>query len=286
MQGHLIRFLFSVCVAMGTLSLVLAESSSLPPSQPSIALEQVIETLSQSPSGERLLARAGTQLERLKWGPVSRTDAILTRHFEASTGQEKREREVTIYLKQDQGLEESVLDLAHELIHALSGPQWDPYDPGLTSVGYIQAVIDGVGGEVDALVSECSVSLELAELKGWNPGRCIRYGKPGNSHVDREKVRKDFYTVGKWKKTVEAIFLKEGLEKNALPLMSDEHPVFYSSTGRAPYPASLAQEFKELTEIACGNSLRRLSTLSSTLSSEGLKAKTSAQDFVQKRCLK
>ncbi|MBU6375341.1 MAG: hypothetical protein KGQ59_05055, partial [Bdellovibrionales bacterium] len=61
----------------------------------------------------------------LKWGRVSRTDAVLIRHFDPQSGTEKREREISISLRSSQRLQDVVLDLAHELSHAVSKPVWD-----------------------------------------------------------------------------------------------------------------------------------------------------------------
>ena len=226
-------------------------------------------------------------MELLNWGEVSRTDAVLTRHLDPATGKENQERQVTIFLRGEQTLREIVLDLAHELSHAGGAPHWDPYDPNLTAVQYIQHSIEGQGGEVDAVVAECKVGLELADKYGVQVERCQRYrtppvGSKADWRVGRKKVLKDFYRVGRWKSE---ILHKLGGQARKFPLLSEKTPKLYSSIGNAPYPLALLQEYEHLTRVACENTNRRLSTLREPAESkkvENLKSKS--QIFLKKRC--
>jgi hypothetical protein len=85
-------------------------------------------------------------LTRLKWGPTSRTDMVITRYFNPKTGQEQRKNEITIFLSQDQSQLELIMDIAHELVHATSRTNMDPYDSTLTAGKYILSAIEGEGG--------------------------------------------------------------------------------------------------------------------------------------------
>src|SRR5262245_58825726 len=67
-------------------------------------IQNAIEVLAHIPTGKRLLIQAQTfwklsrtqdLVQNLKWGAASKTDAVLTRHFNPKTGQESRERQVT-----------------------------------------------------------------------------------------------------------------------------------------------------------------------------------------------
>jgi hypothetical protein len=177
---------------------------------------------------------------------------------------------VTIYLKQNQSTENLVLDLAHELLHAVSRPAWDPYDPTLDAVKYIRAAIEGTGGEVQAVEMECRVALEFVEVpppsakdeRPWGEEsrvRCQRYWSANAS----ETIRKDFYSSGKWKGTLAR---ELGSSASELPLLSDEKPILYSSTGGAPYPAALYEEFRAISRVACENSRKRAEVFAQTLS--------------------
>jgi len=196
----------------------------------------------------------------LRWGQASRTDAVLIRHFNSKTGSEDREREVTIFLRSNQRLEEVVLDLAHELSHAVSKPVWDPYDPELTASDYMHASIEGPGGEVEAVWQECSVARELQnKLKGdanFDLARCERYIV--GEKIARERIRQDFYRVGSW---YPKLLEKLGSLSTRFPYLSPNSPRLYSSTGHTPYPVALVREFDELNARACENSQQRLKAM-------------------------
>jgi len=261
-----------------------------------ITKRRVIFELAQSPTGRRLL-RDGqkkwgysklSDLEKiLRWGEVSRTDAIVTRKYDSAKKREWRERDVTVYLRPIQSFDEIVLDLAHELIHAINDPEWDPYDPNLTQARYIYSAIEGQGGEIDALVSECQVSLELyaqdvrtlAQVKSRSNAvkRCYRYLDSRGHRISRDKVKEDIYRVGEHKS---GLLLNLGDEAKLFTALSSDEPTLYSSTGNAPYPLSLAREYRELMSVACENSWRRLQAQGRRPSNDN----DSTWTFVQKRC--
>src|SRR6185437_2497140 len=125
---------------------IIAMPSAVSLSSENNRMQEALEILSRIPTGRGLIDQALTKwnfhdraelLKMLRWGEVSRTDAVLTRHFNPLTGVEARSREVTITIRQDQKLQDIVLDVAHELTHATERPDWDPYDPSLTAIKYI-----------------------------------------------------------------------------------------------------------------------------------------------------
>ena len=249
------------------------------------SIEQSIEVLSHLPTGKELLAQAkkfwnlkenSDLLKVLKEGEVSRTDAVLTRKFNSETGEETREREVVVYIKNHQRLRDIVLDLSHELIHATTRPIWDPYDPKLTPGKYVWAAIEGQGGEVDAVMSECRVEKELERYFGVGGDRCGNY-KALAARDLREQVTRDFYRVGAWQ---EDVGKKLGPEKALFPLLTSDAPRLFSSTGHAPYPVALYREFVEITQIACENSSKR--ALSRAPAS--VRGKDPLSDFLESRC--
>lgn len=255
-------------------------------------IENALEILAHTPSGKQLLARAQKfwKLSRMqdlhlqfKWGEASKTDAVLTRHFNPRTGTESRERQVTIYLRQGQKLDDLVLDIAHELVHATSRPGWDPYDPKLTPGKYIWAAIEGEGGEVQAVAMECRVGFEVHDYFGAASsavGRCKHYlnGDEEQAELDSDLIRRDFYRVGRWDKELTR---ELGPELSLFPLLSREMPKLYSSTGNAPYPVALFREFEEITQIACENSRKRVEAEADRAPAALQK---SAAIFVAKRC--
>lgn len=245
-------------------------------------IQDTIDALERSQTGKLLIEKAtrewgGLRLaEFVRWGETSRTDAVLTRFLNPRTGEERRERRVLIYLKRGQELEDRLLDLAHELVHATSSPSWDPYDPELTAASYITAAIEGPGGEVDAVLAECQVGLELGLSAFPSAARCRGYLRPGQARLSRDRVTADFYRSGRWS---DALRSKLGGRARELPLLSPESPVLFSSTGKRPYPMALFEEFEALNEVACRNSLSRLQSSSAPIRSR-------ASEFVQSRCRK
>jgi hypothetical protein len=251
-------------------------------------IQMAIEILERTPSGKEMIGKSltawklGTANELLKVvksGEVSRTDAVLTRHYDPETGAESRDREVTIYINDNQSLVNMILDLAHEMVHATSRPSWDPYDPKLTPGRYIQAAIDGEGGEVQAVAEECRVALELSKNYQVSTHRCQSYLNPKSQKVEIEPIRRDFYRVGKWH---DALTKTLGTETRLLPALSKDSPELYSSTGNAPYPVALLKEYEALTQIACENSRHRASSGSNPNRSPAQEDQTAL--FLERRC--
>jgi hypothetical protein len=252
----------------------LANSDTLPKHSKE-RLSGVVQILAKSASGRKLLEQAmqfwnlkdfKEVVRFLRWDSASRTDAVLIRHFDPRTGTEDRERKVTVFLRSNQKLEEVVMDLAHELSHAVAKPVWDPYDPDLSAGDYLYSSIEGPGGEIDAVARECQVATELSGFGDFDLSRCERYLKPvaqsvaqAEQKILRELIRVDFYKVGRWyTKLKESL----GVQIKRFPLLSSQNPRLYSSTGQSPYPYALLREYEELTQIACENSRNRLRSFS------------------------
>jgi hypothetical protein len=242
------------------------------------------------PTGRALITRAEKAwklnssealLKVVKPGPASRTDAVLTRHYNPSSGEEVREREITIYVRQDQSLDNIILDIAHEMVHATSRPVSDPYDPELTAGRYIKNSIEGEGGEVQAVTTECQVALELSNQFGITTRRCRGYFGAGSQKVDAKKIRDDFYRVGKWGNDLAKTL---GTEIKLFPQLSSDAPKLYSSTGNAPYPTALLREFQQLTQIACENSKRRADSLRGRSLASANDAGDATFRFLERRC--
>lgn len=250
-----------------------------------------VQILMRSSTGRSLVDAAkslwGVESEKemtrfLKWGRASRTDAVLIRHFDPATGAEKREREVTVALRSDQRLQDVVLDLAHELSHAVSKPVWDPYDPTLTAGDYLYSSLEGRGGEIEAVGKECLVAIELSPLiKDMDLARCEAYLAEGK--IDSSKILADFYRVGNWYPRLTA---RLGAETYRFPMLSAKAPKLFSSTGHSPYPVALYEEFEQINSIACENSRVRLHSLSSRSPASSLDPVSvgNVRAFIKKRC--
>jgi hypothetical protein len=283
----------SLALGLVILQMLLSRPLSHAETLPRESLERLratIQILVRSPRGKGLVEQAkrfwkvdsDRDLSRfLKWDRASRTDAVLIRHFNPKTGTEEREREVTISLRSQQKLEEVVLDLAHELSHALSKPIWDPYDPKLTAGDYLHSALEGRGGEIEAVGTECRVAQELVSLvDSIDLSRCDPYVLEGQVRIER--IREDFYRVGNWYPRLAS---RLGADLARFPLLSSKAPKLFSSTGHSPYPVALFEEFEQITAAACDNSRSRLKSFSGREpasvpgSSEG-----SVREFLNQRC--
>jgi hypothetical protein len=241
-------------------------------------MKTVVLQLGETQAGKRLLQKArrywnvrtdAELLSHLGWSTISKTDAVLTRKFDPKTGEESRDRHVNVFLKRDQSVAETVLDLAHELVHATEESGWDPYDPSLRAVDYIHQSIEGRGGEVEAVYQECLVSVEIAPVYVLPYDRCARYTtehtvEGGHDHahthhsVQRKKIVDDFYRVGE---QYESLVDRLGAHAKRLVHLSGADANLISSTWNEPYPLALYLEFEAMTASACKNSERRLARL-------------------------
>ncbi len=281
----------------------LAYGQSQEPHSPSAALGTMSQRvriawgrLSELPTGLTLAegAKRLWKLENdidlfkhLKLGVASRTDTVLIRKFSAENGKEEREREVTIFLRESQSDVELLLDLAHELVHATSRPVFDPYDPHLSAGQYIHFAIDGTGGEVDAVLAECSVAREMAQRWGSQIHRCRNYLSQSDldgsseSVLSRQRIVEDFYRVGNW---ITDLRSDLGTEGRLLPFLSGESPRLYSSAAHAPYPVALLQEYGEMTRAACENSRERRRSLLAALRREKDSQISALNELLANRC--
>ncbi|MBN20938.1 MAG: hypothetical protein CL678_06565 [Bdellovibrionaceae bacterium] len=246
-------------------------------------MKTVFEWLKKTPSGALQLKKAQkfwkvreNDISRyVQWGSVSKTDALISRSIHPETGKEIRERQVKVILKKNEALVEQILDLAHELTHAMAKPQWDPYDPTLTAEKYIGLGIEGDGGEVSAVYQECRVAFELEKLWGESFDRCDRYRGLAPQRMS-QRIKNDFYKSGKWKN-----WLQKKISSNFFKKISSQAPELISSTGDLPYPAALYEEFVEMNQAACKNTFNRIQH-ERTLASNSLFLKS--QIFLKKRC--
>jgi hypothetical protein len=241
--------------------------AAAPKTEPAKIARDAITLLDKVPAGRQILSRAEMfwgetsrdgLLKHLAYGPVSRTDAVLTRHYHPDTGEEIRERFVTVVLRRDQALMDVAMDLGHELTHATTPPTWDPYDPKLTAGKYMHAALEATGGEIDAVFTECEIAVDFKRDLEMGTSRCDRYlvysGKDNHLRVDRTRIQMDFYRVGHWEPFVRS---RLGKETDNFPLLSTKEPELYSATGGAPYPVALMREYDELNRVACENVQRR-----------------------------
>ncbi len=268
---------------LATIPPVMGNEVTTAPQSGAHEFQKILKLVGSSPTGAWLIEQAkvkfalpeASDLDRLfVWSRVSKTDAVLTRQFDQQTGEEVRTREVVIYLRHHDRFEDTVLDLAHELTHATFSPSWDPYDPDLDVITYVKNGIEGLGGEADALMTECQVGAELKILDGVSKTRCTRYGladsrprrmiasvsasisEGGDLSAIKQRVVNEFYQVGSEFGRLGRLL---GPRVSELTHLTKQPSELISSTGGASYPLSLYSEYEELNRIACVNTKRRKS---------------------------
>lgn len=271
-------------------------------------LQQAMKILKRSTSGQVLLAEAsralGLRMEQWeakeKDSPVSkvlipsdlsRTDSTLTRVIHPTTGVETLKRETRVAIRVDQPLEDVVLDLAHELTHAARSQPIDPYDPDLTAEKYIILSLRGPGGEVEAVEMECRVGLELAKAFSLEMKRCRSYGDIDQNslpiRMNMEKILAAFGALGERYSELQARLGDEVVRRHRW--LSSQSPELVSSTGNAPYPLALLEEYESLTEAACRNSRKRIQFLQDTIQKSAAAPIRSplwkrTEELLKKRC--
>jgi hypothetical protein len=159
-------------------------------------------------------------------------------------------QETYVHLRETGTTEEMIMDLAHELTHAVYEVSWDPMSPELGVQGYIEKVLEGAGGEVQAMVEQCQVALELYANKTFSeiPRSCRSYVDVVSGDIHRQKIADDFYRVGIWKEKLQRAVGDHTFMENKL---SNRAPVWNSSVGGRPYPVVLYEEYLDLNERVC-----------------------------------
>ena len=220
-------------------------------------LKRMLDLLASTMIGGALLEEAKSRdpgfLDRIKVGDHSITETVFSRSFSLHDGKETIERENYLTVSRNLSRRDAVLDLGHELTHFIFRAPASPYKLGGSLEDFIRDGIEGLGGELDAFVMECRISIELETTKRL-PAHpiCPRYrrAKSGAQAVDREAARMDFYRVGG--------FLA-GLKAKALSIreISGSPVVFTSSYAKAPYPVALTAEFRDVRRAACENNSKK-----------------------------
>ncbi len=272
-------------------------------------LRQAILILKESQTGQALMKDV-TLAFGLQWGTdvtknigewplteflypsdISRTDSSLTREIDSKTGEERLRRETSVAIRVDQPLEDVVLDLAHELTHAARSQPIDPYDPDLTAEKYIILSLQGPGGEVDAVEMECRVGLELAQAYQLEMKRCRSYGDitsgPQQVRMKKDRILAAFGALGEHYQAFQARLGEEVLHRH--PWLTARQAELVSSTGNAPYPLALLEEYEAMTEAACRNSRKRIHYLKESIKKSAAAPLRSsvwqrAEALLKKRC--
>jgi hypothetical protein len=230
--------------------------------------------LELSNSGKELIAKARQKAalksllleDILKVAEGSMTDTTITRRFHRSNPLEVvHDSSSVIYINKNLSTKDALLDLAHELTHYVYREPFNPYVSSFRLDEFIQNTIDGKGGEVEAFIAECKLSLDL-EID--NNHKCENYRTKDalSNGFDRDLVSADFYKLGPF---YEDFAIKLGEIESKKIKARQEKVVFYSSAYSMPYPLASVLEFQSIVSSACENDHKRISFIQSAAEKTG-----------------
>lgn len=219
-------------------------------------LDELIGALESVPEGAKLLQEVRAKnpkfREHLRLGNASLTESTFSRSYSLFDGREEIRVRHEITVNQKLRLAESVVDLAHELVHFSQKEMLDPYKEGFELQEFVRRGIEGPGGELDALARECLVAWDLERHYPKFPRHhlCAPF-RTAKGGFHREKARRAYYAVGQWMKEVRPALRK------GFPEIHGGRVVFTSSYARKPYPVALTEEYESTRKTACENNRRK-----------------------------
>jgi hypothetical protein len=236
----------------------------------------LLKLLDLSPTAKELKFRAlskaaslGAVLhEVISGGQVSVTDSSVVRKYGA---QDPLRVEYTIqqkiYLNKSLTLQEAYLDLVHELVHYTFRVAINPYEKNYSAQDFIKHTIEGVGGEAQAVYTECKVAKELFGDMMWKRSPCL-YGLL-NGELVMSQIIKGFYLVGQqdYEKIHQYFSAKSGrsiaLDQaiSHMPYLSSSSAVFISSAYGSSYPLAAIEEHQKIKKRVCLNEVKRASVM-------------------------
>jgi hypothetical protein len=235
--------------------------------EPEAGLVPALSLLKKTVRGSQILKQAEQMRIPLELGDVSRTDVTASRM--AGGKAEPFRFNVRVVISREKEPVFQAMDLAHELIHAF-GPKVNPFDPQLDPLTYVRRGIEGPGGEVEAIRSECAVGRELLDagtqklqVKGDSlqlvKARCVAAWKSKDEPL---KWVKNFYNLGHFHddfvSTVSTLNLTTEERIRWRGQVGTRSPMFSSAVTHKPYPLALLEEYIQITRQVCEKAKDRI----------------------------
>ena len=229
-------------------------------------VKNLLQHLTRSPAGKELIhaaaIRAGEQgktiYDVIKQGPGSLTDTTLIRRFSISKPDEiSYETKSVVYVNDDHGFMDAVLDLAHELTHFVYRKSFNPYNLNFNLEEFIKNTIESKGGEAHAFVNECRVLQELFPSKLSQRHNCMAIYNELEGTFSLKIASREFYRMGEYyPKFVNSLGQHDLLQ--SFPHASNEKAAFISSAYGLPYPIAAYEEYMSVLKRVCVNDQKRL----------------------------
>ena len=233
------------------------------------AVKRLIKILATSFKGREILKEAtkkakkeGRALENIfSVGNKSYTDITLMRRFSKDQSKTVQYKSFfRIFINRHLSIRNGVLDMAHELIHYTLRDTFNPYINKFDLKHFISTTIEGKGGEVDAYLTECEVSLEIFFKKG-NSRRCSLVIDQNTGKLSRGLGIRRFYQIGHHYKLFKQKIKKHRFTIDDLPNVSDKQVLFVSAAYDLPYPMAALNEYEHILNKICKNDSRRLKVM-------------------------
>lgn len=228
-------------------------------------LKKLIELLSRSTSGEKLIreaafkaARTGMTIEDvIKVGDSSLTDTTLVRKFSPHSPEHViYETRSVVYINKSLSWDDALLDLAHELTHYVYREGFNPYSESFNAKDFIRSTIEGGGGEVQAFLTECKVLRELFSRQVQSRSNCQKI-EDNNGQLSYTKAVELFYHVGSYFEGFHSELKKRDIASSFSDLKGEKIN-FISSAYGVPYPVAALMEYDLVVTKVCENDKKRL----------------------------
>ena len=234
------------------------------------AVLRVLESIGKSPTGRKLISAAEKRAEELGGRLIdfisssskSYTDTTLVRRFKPHHPDQVEYRtKSVVYLDNDLGRVEAILDLSHELTHFTYREPFNPYNEKFKPAGFIASTIEGRGGEVDAYLMECKILDELFSVKVRGKFQCSQIKDPSTGQLSRKWAVRRFYQMGHYMKDFRSKISKHGVKESDIQNLSKKQALFYSSAYGVPYPVAALEEYEWVKQKVCQNDEKRISLI-------------------------
>jgi hypothetical protein len=234
-------------------------------SSPELNLKKLLELLSRSSTGEKLIkeaqykaARAGLTLDDvIKVGQTSLTDTTLVRKFSPHSPEHViYETRSVVYVNKTLAWDDALLDLSHELTHFVYREGFNPYAESFNAKDFIKSTIEGSGGEVQAFLTECRVLRELFSRRIQSRSNCQKI-EDSMGQLSFTKAVELFYHVGSYYDGFHVQLQKRSIASSFSDL-KPEKINFISSAYGVPYPIAALMEYDLVLNKVCENDKKRL----------------------------
>lgn len=228
-------------------------------------LKKLLELLSRSPSGEKIIKEAAYKASRtgltiedvIKVGESSLTDTTLVRKFSPHSPEHViYESRSVVYINKNLAWDDALLDLAHELTHYVYREGFNPYSESFNAKDFIKSTIEGNGGEVQAFITECRVLRELFSRKVQSRFNCQKI-EDSTGQLSFTKAVELFYHVGSYYDGLHGQLQKRQIASSFSDL-KPEKINFISSAYGVPYPVAALMEYDLVVNKVCENDKKRL----------------------------